>query len=226
MKPPPPPPPGRRNHEGTEGETIDPITQSDIHLARIDRFLAQTEAIMKAFDHDPAQQQDDDGWPTDGEAYSWAAHRRDRSMWEAFRPVAECLDSVLTTANAQLDRLPTAVRGEWQSRIDALTRAAETLGAEHDQAIARLRDHLVRDTSNIATVDHILTEFCDEAWPALDTLAGSARSVIELDATVNPPSAAKRQRGETRSAARRSSGSTITTPPVPGQGPARRGGHR
>ncbi|MEU5162284.1 hypothetical protein AB0G74_22135 [Streptomyces sp. NPDC020875] len=205
---------------------IDPISQSDKHLARIGRFVRTAADIMLEFDSDPAQEQTPGGWPCDELAYSWAAHRRDCSMWEAFRPVEECLDSVLATANSQLDRLPTASRGEWQSRIDAFTRAAETLDAEHLRAVARLRDHLVRDNADIATVGHILTEFYDEAWPALDTLAGSARSIIELNAAVNPPSTAQRQRGDTRSAARRSSGGAIPTPPVPGQGPARRGDHR
>ncbi|MFI1013117.1 hypothetical protein [Streptomyces sp. NPDC020965] len=214
---------GRSSPEGT---TIDPITQPDVHLARLDRFLRQAEAIMTAFEHDPAQQQDSDGWPKDGEAYGWAAHRRDRTLWEAFRPLREHAGAMLATAAAQLNQLPDVSRGAWESRITALSQAAESLTSEHDRAIDRLRDHLVKGDAGVATVDYVLTEFYDEAWPALDTWAAGASAVIELNAAVNPQATAERQRTGTRSAARGSSSGTVATAPAPGPGPARRGGHR
>ncbi|MCX4659202.1 hypothetical protein [Streptomyces uncialis] len=209
-----------------EGTTIDPITQPDDHLARLDRFLRQAAAIMHAFERDPAQQQDGDGRPTDGEAFGWAAHRRDRTLWEAFRPVREHANAMLATAAAQLNQIPGAYRGAWESRITALSHAAESQATEHDRAIDRLRNHLVKGDSGVAAVDCILTEFYDEAWPALGTWAVGASAVTELDAAVSPRAAAERKRSSLRPAARGSSSGAVETALAPGPTPARRQGHR
>ncbi|MFD9715786.1 hypothetical protein [Streptomyces sp. NPDC059076] len=148
-------------------------------------------------------------------------------MWEAFELLEPCLDSLLATATAQLDRLPAASLGQWQSKIDALASAAETLTAEHDQAVARLRDRLVRDnTPSVTAIDSLLTEFYDEAWPALDTWATGALAITELNATVNPHGTAERLQAGTPGASRGSSNSTVPTAPAPGPNPARRGGDR
>ncbi|MEU5162286.1 hypothetical protein AB0G74_22145 [Streptomyces sp. NPDC020875] len=147
---------------------------------------------MEAFDQDPAQQQGDDGWPVDTEAYSWAAHRRDRSLWDAFLPVRVHVGALLATATAQLGLLPDASRDAWTSKITALSHATEKLDYEHDRAIEQLHQHLGQPHPTLRTVDSVVTEFFDEAWPALDVWAGGGHAVTELNTTVNPGTAPSR----------------------------------
>ncbi|MFF8958619.1 hypothetical protein [Streptomyces sp. NPDC014894] len=147
---------------------------------------------MNAFEHDSAQQQGDDGWPVDVDAYSWAAHRRDRSLWDAFLPVQIHAGEILDTAAFQLDQLPEGSRKAWASKIAALERAVGTLESEHDRLMEQLRDHLVDSRPNLAAVDLMVTEFFDEAWHALDVWAGGGNAVIELNTTLHPGTAPPR----------------------------------
>ncbi|MFF3556139.1 hypothetical protein ACFYXL_22355 [Streptomyces tsukubensis] len=147
---------------------------------------------MEAFDQDPAQQQGDDGWPIDTDDYSWAAHRRDRSLWDAFLPVRVHVGPLLATATAQLGLLPDTSRDTWTSKIAALDHATEKLDYEHDRTIERLHQHLGQPHPALKTADSIVTEFFDEAWPALDVWAGGGHAVIELNTTVHQSTAPSR----------------------------------
>ncbi|GAA2254933.1 hypothetical protein GCM10010232_50220 [Streptomyces amakusaensis] len=147
---------------------------------------------MHAFDQDSAQQQGEDGWPTDIEAYGWAAHRRDRSMWEAFLPVRAHAAQLLGTATAQLGLLPEESRKHWASKIAALERAIGTLESEHNRLLERLRDHLAGSRPALDAVDLMVTECLDEAWPALDSWAAGGHAVIELNTMLHPGSAPPR----------------------------------
>ncbi|MFI1890216.1 hypothetical protein [Streptomyces jumonjinensis] len=196
-----------------------PTTHSQDHLDRLDRFLRQAKAIVAAFDQDPVQKQGDDGWPVDVDAYGWAAHRRDRSLWDAFLPVQIHAGDLLGTATAQLDQIPEESRKAWSPKIAALERAVDTLETEHDRLMDRLRDHLVRSRPNLAAVDLMVTEFFDEAWPALDVWASGGHAVIDLNTTVHQGAAPSR----TPKPALRLVSGGIIPPGAPGRS---RGGHR
>ncbi|WP_329025749.1 hypothetical protein [Streptomyces sp. NBC_00690] len=157
---------------------------------------------MLAFDGDPAQEQTRDGRPCDELAYGWAAHRRDRRMWEAFQPLEECLDVLLATANAQLDMLPAASQPEWRSKIEALVHAAETIDAEHKQTVARLHTLLSVPDPTVDSVDAVVTAFFDEAWPALDVWANGADALAGLDTAVRAQQGSAQCRTDTSPALR------------------------
>ncbi|MFF0448013.1 hypothetical protein ACFYT4_16660 [Streptomyces sp. NPDC004609] len=174
---------------------------------------------MLAFDSDPAQEQSEGGWPCDELAYSWAAHRRDRSMWEAFLPVRGHVGALLATATAQLGLLPDSSRDAWTSKINGLDHATTELDHQHDRTVERLGDHLARPHPNLETVDLVLTEFFDEAWPALDVWAAGGHAVIELNTTVHQDAA----HSHTPKTALRLVSGGITSPSAPGRP---RGGRR
>ncbi|MGW6454409.1 hypothetical protein ACWF94_00535 [Streptomyces sp. NPDC055078] len=182
--------------------------------------MRQAKAITDAFDRDPAQEESGDGWPADSEAYGWAAHRRDRTLWEAFRPVREHADVLLATATAQLALLPAASRTEWEPRIGALSSAAEALDAEHDIVLERLRTALIPSDATVDAVDAVLTEFFDEAWPALDAWAAGADAVIGLDSAVRVQRGSAQRRAANLAAVRGPAGG-VAAPHRP-----RRGGGR
>ncbi|MEU3599315.1 hypothetical protein ABZ714_11365 [Streptomyces sp. NPDC006798] len=172
---------------------------------------------MATYHQDPAQEQGDDGRPTDIEAYGWAAHRRDRSMWAAYVPVRSTVGTLLATATAQLDLLPQEARPAWASKITALARAADTLETHHDRLISELRDHLVHSNAPaLISIDVSMTEFFDEAWSALHVWASGGHAVIELNTMVGSASTPPPQ------PALRLLNGGVASPPR-GQGPARGG---
>ncbi|MFF6975207.1 MULTISPECIES: hypothetical protein [Streptomyces] len=182
-----------RHSPDHQGAVPLPATHNPKHLNRLERFLRTAAEAIHTCDQDPAQEQDDDGHLLDTEGYGWAAHRRDRSLWYAYLPVRSHADALLTTATAQLDMLPQESRPAWASKIAALARAADTLEAGHDRLMRELREHLTGAANpNLASVDLSVTEFFDEAWPALDVWAGGGSAVTELNTTVHgtaPPPA-------------------------------------
>jgi hypothetical protein len=129
----------------------------------------------------------------DAHAYGWAAHRRDRDLWEAFLPVRVHVGALLATATAQLGLLAEPSRDTWTSKINGLSHATEELDHQHDRTIERLGEHLVRPHPTLETVDVVLTEFFDEAWPALDVWASGGHAVLELNTTVHQDAAPSRK---------------------------------
>ncbi|MFE4664526.1 hypothetical protein ACFRI7_11830 [Streptomyces sp. NPDC056716] len=200
------------------------------HLDFLGLFLRQAKIIVETFDQNPAQQQED-GQPVDIDAYSWAAHRRDRLIWIAFLSIRVQVPQLLATATAQLDQLPAPSRAPWAARLRALGRAAEALDREHEDTVERLRGHFAGPGANLETADLILTEFFDEAWHPLEIWAISGHTVIELNSMVHPANAPA---GSPAPAVSRRRPHTVTaterpaqgpgTPPAPG--PHRAGGQR
>ncbi|MFD6343439.1 hypothetical protein ACFWF9_01770 [Streptomyces roseolus] len=146
-------------------------------------FLAESEAILAAWDAYSDEHTDADGWPYDEVSYGWRMVQRDSETWRAFQEVRLSARELLATAAVQLQHVNAGdIEPRWAWQLAELARALEkleTLRRGHAEVREARRD--LPPVSQGEFVDS-LAERNEEAWDSLDTWATQGRALLDIHA--------------------------------------------
>ncbi|WP_329309191.1 hypothetical protein [Streptomyces microflavus] len=145
--------------------------------------MAESEAILAAWDAYSDRHSDADGWPLDEVAYGWRMVQRDSETWRAFLPVRPGARQLLATAAFQLQHLSAGdIAPHWPSHLRDLNQALDRL-EELRRGHAEVRE--ARRTSGPVSQEKFIdsvAERNEEAWGYLDTWAAKGHVLLDVHA--------------------------------------------
>ncbi|MCC3778205.1 hypothetical protein K6I33_003158 [Streptomyces sp. UNOB3_S3] len=152
--------------------------------------MQESEQILADWDAYSDQHTDLDGWPHDENTYGLRAGLRDAATWRAFNRIRHAAKSLIATAEAQLEQLPSSrVQSRWAWQLDALDTALDQLTGLHRDWLTA-RDALPPSaTPGTEAYDDALAERNAEAWHYLNEWSLHGRALLEIHAATqdHPP---------------------------------------
>ncbi|MFD8980475.1 hypothetical protein [Streptomyces sp. NPDC059564] len=164
------------------------MTHPDLHtrhqhlLHQLALYLREAEQILATWDTYSDKHTGPDGWPADERAYGFRQGQRDADTWRSFNRIRTGAGELVTTAEAQLRKIPErSVHHRWAWQIGALRIAQERIGALQSEWLA-LRATLPQSARpGVEEYDGPCAERNAEAWHYLDEWSLHGQAVLDID---------------------------------------------
>ncbi|GAA2442407.1 hypothetical protein GCM10010433_49440 [Streptomyces pulveraceus] len=165
----------------TSSASTAPIEHHQFRLDHLAAFLRESKSIQDAWNVYSDEQTDIDGVPYDEHDYAMHQDRRHADTWRAFEQVRYGGETLLATAEHQLQQLPAhKIQARWVWELGTLHTALERLRTLQSEWV-EYRDSLSASTGpGTDQYDDPLADRNADAWTYLDDWATHGQSILDI----------------------------------------------